>query len=134
MKILLFVLILATSWTQALAQDPHYTPPDPVVTTTTINETTEVTNITSADGNYGLMALAASGLTYDWGVPTDLQWAAAGSFSEGGNQAIAAGLGMRFGAVLLTANFVTVLDPDDTANDITKANDYALIISGSGRF
>ena len=126
MKFLLFVLILVTIWTQAKADDPHYTPPvvttDPVVTTTT----NQVNQLTSSDGNLALMGLAATGLVFDWGVPNDLQWAIAGAFGEGGNQSIAGGVATRFGAVLLNVQFSTTLN--------SGTNDYAVVVGGAGRF
>ena len=113
MKFLFFILILVTIWTQGHAADPHFT--DPGIVTT---NTTEVTNnITSADGNYGHMALASSGLVFDCCRPNAMQWAAAMSFSEGGTQSIAGGLASNFGPVLINARLTAVLDSPDKEND-----------------
>jgi len=125
MKFLMFVLILATIWTQAEAQDPHN---QPSVTSTSVTEVTEVTNITSADGNYGLMALSASGLVFGCCRPDTLQWAVAGAFTEGGNQSFTAGLATNFGPVLLNARFAAIIGSPN------KENDYAVIVGGSGAF
>ncbi len=123
MKFLLFVLILVTIWTQAKAADPHLI--DPGVVTTS---TTEVTNITSADGNYGHMALASSGLVFDCCRPNAMQWAGAMSFSEGGSQSIAGGIATNFGPVLINARLTAIIDSPD------KDNDYAAIVGISGAF
>ncbi len=120
----ILVLIALVISTSAQARDPHFQ--DPGIVTT---NTTEVTNnITSADGNYGLMAMASTGLVFDCCRPNTLQWAVAGSFSEGGNQAFSAGLANNFGPVLVNVRFTTVIDSPD------KENDYALVVGGAGAF
>jgi len=123
MKFLMFVLILVTIWTQAEAQDPHHYP-DATGTT----DMTETPKVTSADGNYGLMALSASGLVFGCCRPDTLQWAAAGAFTEGGNQSFTAGLATNFGPVLLNVRFAAIIDSPN------KENDYAVIVGGSGAF
>lgn len=134
-KFLFWVIFAVTinliAWQPSFADDPHYTPPvvttDPGVVTTT--GTTQVNQLTSSDGNYGMMALAASGLVFDWGVPEALQWSVAGAFVEGGDQSLSFGLGTRVGGVLFTGRLTTILELDDD-----DPSDLAFIVSGSGRF
>jgi len=127
MKFLFFILILVTIWTQfAEAADPHhdmniYMPP--------VNDTSVITNITSADSNYGLMALSSSGLVFDCCRPGKLQWAGAMAFTEGGNQSFSGGLASNLSkTVLLNARLAATIDTPNNEDD------YAVIVGLSGAF
>lgn len=126
MKLLLTALILVTIWTQAHANGDHTPPPDPapVVTNTTTNTTVDL----PSGSTYGLLALATSGNQLDWGVPDKLQLSFAGAFTEGGNQAVAVGLGTRFGGVLFNAHFATTINAED------HEDDYAFVFGGTMHF
>jgi len=124
MRFLLFALILVTIWTQAKAEGTYHNSDPAVVTTNSI----ESPVVTSADGNYGHMALASSGLVFGCCRPDTMQWAGAVSFSEGGDQSIAGGIAINFGPVLVNGRIMAVLDSAD------KANDYAAVVGISGAF
>ena len=118
---LVFLLIA----TNSIAGDSHHTPatvPPPTTTTTS----TPLTLPTSQ--TYGLLALATAGNQLDWGVPDKLQVSVAGAFTEGGNQAIAFGVGTRFGGVLINAHFATTIDAPDAEDD------YAFVVGGTMHF
>jgi len=123
MKILLAILILVTIWTHGHASDKPYVAPTPTTTTTTSTPLTLPTSQT-----YGLLALATAGNQLDWGVPNKLQVSVAGAFTEGGNQAIAFGVGTRFGGVLVNAHFATTIDAPDAEDD------YAIVVGGTMHF
>jgi hypothetical protein len=117
-SLLAFVLVVAlVFFTPANAQ--HWYMPEPPE---------EPVQVTSTDGNYGLMALASSGLVFDCCRPGALQWSVAGAFVEGGNQSLSGGLATNFGNVLINVRFVTTLD------SVNDADDFTVIVGGSGTF
>ena len=123
--ILAFVLLMM-GFVPAQAGDPHHDNDTGGATTTTVNNTTEITR---NSGNYGLMALSASGIEFDWGVPNKLQLGAAYAFVPGGNQAISFGGAMRVSSVLVNVKATTVVDSPDDFED-----DWAVVVGVVGHF
>ncbi len=120
---LLLVVVLTLFVFSVFANDPHDQDVGSITTTST-----EVVEISSSDGNYGLMALAGTGLHYDWGVPNKLQLGFGYVFVPGGNQALAAGGATRLGGFLVSVNVLSTVDAPESDDD------YAVVFGAVGHF
>lgn len=111
MKYLIIALLFISSSVFADGRhiDHDATPPPP--------PPTQTTTIVTQGNAYGMLALATSGNQFDWGVPDKLQLSMSIALTEGGNQAIAFGLGNRFGGVLISGSLAMTLDADNTQDD-----------------
>ena len=113
-----------------MAGEKHSNPPTPPPTVTPPPTTTQNSTALELPSNstYGLLALATSGNQLDWGVPDKLQVSVAGAFTEGGNQAIAFGVGTRVGGILINGHFATTINAPD------HHDDYAFVVGGTMHF